>query len=68
MSEGDYLLGTRDDEVARLGLQHRVWRGEMLAGFRAANFGPVQTILDVGAGPGARMLSPVVAEVIAVKL
>ena len=52
MSEGDYLLGTRDDEIARLGLQHRVWRGEMLAGFRAANFGPGQTILDVGAGPG----------------
>ncbi|MEO6113350.1 MAG: methyltransferase domain-containing protein [Sphingomicrobium sp.] len=52
MSEDDYLLGTRDDEVARLGLQHRVWRGEMLAGFRAARFGPGQTILDVGAGPG----------------
>ena len=52
MSEGDYLLGTRDDEVARLGLQHRVWRDEMLAGFRAANFGAGQTILDVGAGPG----------------
>ena len=52
MSEGDDLLGTRDDEIARLGLQHRVWRGEMLAGFRAANFGPGQTILDVGAGPG----------------
>ena len=52
MSEGDYLLGTRDDEVARLGLQHRVWRDEMLAGFGAARFGAGQTILDVGAGPG----------------
>ena len=52
MSEGDYLLGTRDDEVARLGLQHRVWRPQMLDGFRRARFGSGQTILDVGAGPG----------------
>jgi SAM-dependent methyltransferase len=52
MSNGDYLLGTRDDEVARLGLQHRVWRPYMLDGFRRARFGPGQTILDVGAGPG----------------
>lgn len=52
MSDGDYFLGTQDDEVQRLGLQHRVWRNEMLAGFREAGFGPGQTILDVGAGPG----------------
>ena len=52
MSEGDYLLGTRDDEVARLGLQHRIWRARMLDGFRRARFGLGQTILDVGAGPG----------------
>lgn len=52
MTKGDYLLGTRDDELARLGLQHRVWRAQMLAGIRAARFGPGQTILDVGAGPG----------------
>lgn len=52
MSNGDYLLGTRDDEVARLGVQHSVWRAEMLEGFRLAGFGAGQTILDVGAGPG----------------
>ena len=52
MSDGDYLLGTQDVEVERLGLQHRVWRDEMLAGFRAAGFGPGLTILDVGSGPG----------------
>ena len=52
MSNGDYLLGTRDDEVERLGLQHRVWRPRMLEGFRRARFGPGQTLLDVGAGPG----------------
>lgn len=52
MSDGDYLLGTRDDEVERLGLQHRVWRDEMLAGLAAAGFGAGQTLLDIGAGPG----------------
>lgn len=52
MSDGDYLLGTEDVEVQRLGLQHRVWRDEMLTGFRTAGFGPGQTIIDVGAGPG----------------
>jgi SAM-dependent methyltransferase len=52
MSDGDYLLGTRDDEIARLGLQHRVWRAQMLEGFRGARFAPGQTILDIGAGPG----------------
>ena len=52
MSDGDYVLGTRDDEVARLGVQHKVWRDEMLEGFRLAGFGQGQTILDVGAGPG----------------
>ncbi|MCY7280273.1 MAG: methyltransferase domain-containing protein [Sphingomonas bacterium] len=52
MGEGDYLFGTRNDEVARLGLQHRVWRPQMLDGFRRARFGPGQTLIDVGAGPG----------------
>ena len=52
MSDGDYLLGTRDDEVERLGVQHRVWRDQMLRGFATAGFGPGQTILDVGSGPG----------------
>jgi SAM-dependent methyltransferase len=52
MSNGDYILGTRDDEVARLGVQHSVWRSEMLEGFRLAGFGAGQTILDIGAGPG----------------
>lgn len=52
MSNGDYFLGTQDDEVQRLAIQHRVWRDEMLSGFRNAGFGTGQTILDVGAGPG----------------
>lgn len=52
MSDGDYVLGTRDDEVERLGLQHRVWRSRVLEAFRKARIGPGQTVIDVGAGPG----------------
>ena len=26
MAERDYVLGTHDDEIYRLGFQHRVWR------------------------------------------
>jgi SAM-dependent methyltransferase len=49
---GDYVLGTHDQEVARLGLQHRVWRSRALDGWRRAGFSAGQTLLDVGAGPG----------------
>lgn len=52
MSDGDYLLGTHDIEVERLGLQHRVWRSEMLTGLDAARFSMGETFLDIGAGPG----------------
>ncbi|MEO7410524.1 MAG: methyltransferase domain-containing protein [Sphingomicrobium sp.] len=52
MSNGDYVLGTRDDEVARLGLQHRVWRSRVLDAFRRARIRPDLTVVDVGAGPG----------------
>src|SRR5437762_1871503 len=30
MSEKDYVLGTHDEELLRLGLQHRVWRPVVL--------------------------------------
>ena len=52
MSDGDYVLGTRDDEVERLGLQHRVWRARVLEAFRRARIRSGQTVVDVGAGPG----------------
>ena len=52
MTDGDYVLGTRDDEIERLGLQHRVWRERVLEAFQSAGIGSGQTVLDVGAGPG----------------
>ena len=52
MSKTDYVLGTHDEEIARLGLQHRAWRSRALTAWQAAEFGPGQTVLDVGCGPG----------------
>ncbi|TFI59001.1 class I SAM-dependent methyltransferase [Sphingomonas parva] len=52
MADRDYVLGTEDEEIERLGLQHRVWRARMLDGWRRAGIGPAKTVLDVGAGPG----------------
>ncbi len=54
MSEGDrdYLLGTHDAEVERLGLQHRVWRPRVLDAWRRAGITVGSTVVDAGAGPG----------------
>jgi SAM-dependent methyltransferase len=52
MSGTDYVLGTHDEEIARLGLQHQAWRSRALAAWQKGEFGPGQTVLDVGCGPG----------------
>jgi SAM-dependent methyltransferase len=52
MAERDYVLGTHDEEIARLGLQHEMWRPRMLAAWDRAGFAPGMRIVDVGAGPG----------------
>jgi SAM-dependent methyltransferase len=48
----DYVLGTHDAEVQRLGLQHRVWREAMLGAWRRAGMRTGWRVVDVGAGPG----------------
>jgi SAM-dependent methyltransferase len=49
---GDYILGTHDAEVDRLGLQHRAWREAVLAAWRHGGLRAGMRVLDVGAGPG----------------
>ena len=46
------MLGTGDDEILRLELQHAIWRSDAAAAWRRAGFRPGQTIIDVGSGPG----------------
>jgi len=47
-----YILGTDQQELFRLGVQHQVWAEEAQKGWRLANFRSGQTILDLGCGPG----------------
>ncbi|HEY3874092.1 MAG TPA: methyltransferase domain-containing protein [Candidatus Kapabacteria bacterium] len=62
MSEKAYVFGTHDAELARLGLQHRVWRPDVTDAWRRAGFTSGQTILDLGSGPG--FLSLDLAEIV----
>lgn len=51
-TERDYVLGTGDEELARLGLQHRVWRAAALDCWQKAGVTVGSRVLDLGAGPG----------------
>jgi SAM-dependent methyltransferase len=51
-TERDYVLGTHEEELARLGLQHRVWRAVALDCWQKAGITVGKRVLDVGAGPG----------------
>ncbi len=51
-TEKDYVLGTHDEELARLGLQHAVWRPRATDAWRRAGFTAGQTLIDLGCGPG----------------
>jgi ubiquinone/menaquinone biosynthesis C-methylase UbiE len=50
--ESDYVLGTHDEEVARLGLQHRVWRPVVTECWQRVGITDGWRVIDVGAGPG----------------
>ncbi len=50
--ETDYVLGTHDEEVARLGLQHRVWRSLVAECWQRVGITHGWRVIDVGAGPG----------------
>ncbi len=50
--ETDYVLGTHDEEVARLGLQHRVWRPVVTECWQRVGITHGWRVIDVGAGPG----------------
>jgi ubiquinone/menaquinone biosynthesis C-methylase UbiE len=51
-TDKDYVLGTHDEEISRLGLQHRVWRPTVLECWRNAGLAAGMRVVDVGAGPG----------------
>ena len=51
-TDRDYVLGTHEEELARLGLQHRVWRPVVLDCWQRAGITVGKRVLDVGAGPG----------------
>jgi SAM-dependent methyltransferase len=51
-NDADYVLGTHDDELARLGLQHRVWRPVVTECWHRVGITHGWRVLDVGAGPG----------------
>ncbi|NHF60856.1 methyltransferase domain-containing protein [Flavobacteriaceae bacterium TP-CH-4] len=52
MEDRPYILGTDQEELYRLGLQHQVWAEEAQRGWRAAGFRAGQILLDLGCGPG----------------
>jgi len=59
-----YPFGYADEELQRLGEQHRVWQEENQRLLRRAGFGEGDTLVDLGCGPGfttmdlARIVGP----------
>jgi SAM-dependent methyltransferase len=51
-ADRDYVLGTHDAEVERLGFQHAMWRHEVHHAWASAGIGEGSRVADIGAGPG----------------
>ncbi|MBV6458360.1 MAG: 2-phytyl-1,4-naphtoquinone methyltransferase [Fimbriimonadaceae bacterium] len=52
MTEQTYTLGTHDEEIDRLGLQHRVWRACAAECWSHVGIDRGWKVMDIGAGPG----------------
>lgn len=50
--EPEYILGTDQQESARLRLQHRLWSAAAHVAWERARIRPGMCVLDVGCGPG----------------
>ena len=50
--ENAYILGTDQEELHRLGVQHQVWASEAQQGWINAGFTRGHHLLDLGSGPG----------------
>jgi len=50
--EKPYLLDTDDEELVRLGIQHRLWGQQAHRAWERCRIGPGSRVLDVGCGPG----------------
>ena len=48
----DYVLGTHDAEIARLQLQHGIWRNLVHDCWQRAGIAKGQHVIDIGCGPG----------------